>query len=271
MNLAECPTRDLRTAEPFRSLFPHSDRMAETIAAAMVRHGYDPAFPIITWNGVVVDGHTRLAAAKAAKLRTVFYVDRPFDNESEALVYAIKCQTNRRNLTDAEILRCMQELDKRRTRSEAGAIARQAQLGEAQGCATPTPDGKSSAATAATLGISQRKVEQARTVLDHAPEPVKAAVQSGDLSINAAYNATQEARRESEPAKPPPVKRGSDYGAKACPHCGNDDVVDDHNSRSSAFYVKCDRCGLAGPTGQTAAEAASHWNGLHGPGRRAAA
>jgi Lar family restriction alleviation protein len=262
MNLAECPTRDLRTAEPFRSLFPHSDRMAETIAAAMVRHGYDPAFPIITWNGVVVDGHTRLAAAKAAKLRTVFYVDHPFDNESEALEYAIKCQTNRRNLTDAEMLRCVQELDKRK------AVGRPPQAETPQPCGIT---GRTAEATAATLGISQRKVEQIRTVLDHAPEPVKAAVQAGDISINAAYNATQEARREATPAKPPPVKRGSDYGAKACPHCGNDDVVDDHNSRSSAFYVKCDRCGLAGPTGQTAAEAASHWNGLHGPGRRGAA
>jgi Lar family restriction alleviation protein len=257
VNLYQVKPSELKTAEPFKSLFPHSDRMAETIAAAMVRHGYDPAFPIITWNGVVVDGHTRLAAARAAKLRTVFYVDRPFADESEALEYAIKCQTNRRNLTPDEILRCVAAVE----RPQRGRPAE-----NPQDCGiTPRQTAKQ---TADLLGISTRQVEQARTILDHAPEPVKAAVQAGDLSINAAYNATQEARREAEPAKPPPVKRGSDYGAKACPHCGNDDVVDDHNSRSSAFYVKCDRCGLAGPTGQTAAEAASHWNGLHGPGRR---
>lgn len=50
---------------------------------------------------------------------------------------------------------------------------------QAQPCASSEPEGKSSAATASTLGISQRKVEQARTVLDHAPEPVNEAVQAG--------------------------------------------------------------------------------------------
>jgi hypothetical protein len=60
--------------------------------------------------------------------------------------------------------------------------------------------------------VSARKVEQARTVIDHAPAEVKAAVESGDLSINAAYKATQEARRESEPQKPaPPVDWYSHY------------------------------------------------------------
>jgi len=40
-----------------------------------------------------------------------------------------------------------------------------------------------------------RKVERARTILEHAEEPVKEAVKAGEMSINQAYQLTQEKRK----------------------------------------------------------------------------
>jgi hypothetical protein len=76
-------------------------------------------------------------------------------------------RSNRRNLTDADILRCVTELDKRKTRAESARIAGKArQSNDPQRCVTL--EGPTAAATAETIGVSQRKVEQARTVLDRA-------------------------------------------------------------------------------------------------------
>ena len=72
-----------------------------------------------------------------------------------ALKYAIGCQRNRRNLTDAELVRCVAELDKRK------AVGRPAQGEMPQPCGIT---GRTAEATAAALGISQRKVEQIRTI-----------------------------------------------------------------------------------------------------------
>ena len=120
------------------------------------------------WDGAPLSNYQIQAASVVKHLGTI--VPAVPATESEALEYAIKCQTNRRNLTDAEILRCVQELDKRRTKAEAAKVASDVAAGTVtQPCVT---EGPSSAATAATIGISQRKVEQARTVLDHAPEPI---------------------------------------------------------------------------------------------------
>ena len=54
---------------------------------------------------------------------------------------------------------------------------------------------KTAAATAELLGVSPRTVERVRTVLDHAPKPLKEAVLSGEKTVNAAYTETQERRK----------------------------------------------------------------------------
>jgi ParB family chromosome partitioning protein len=160
----------------------------------MKADGYDQAFPIVAWNGVVVDGHTRLRSARAAGLDRVPVVYRQFESESEALEYAIACQRNRRNLTDAELVRCVAELGKRQRGGAAGT--------NPQDCGLLTPP--SAAQVAETLGVSTRKVEQIHTIADHATPEIKTALDSGDLSVNAAYKATQEARKEpTAPVRPP--------------------------------------------------------------------
>jgi hypothetical protein len=192
MNISKTNPESLKRAEPFSALFPANAATADAISASMARDGFDPAFPIIAWNGVVVDGNTRLAAAKKAKLREVYYIDHQFDDEDAAVAYAIACQRNRRNLTDADILRCVTELDKRK--SKADTLKRGDESPEATSVAT----GKTAAATAEIIGTNRGKVEKARTVLDRAEPETKAAVLAGEKSINAAY-------RETVGAAPPPA------------------------------------------------------------------
>lgn len=82
-------------------------------------------------------------------------------------------------------MNCLEELDKRMPSGQRTDLD-----GNLAPCGARF--GRSSQSTAELLGINHRKVERTRTVMDHAPEDVKAAVQSGQMSINAAYNRTIE-------------------------------------------------------------------------------
>lgn len=198
--------KKIKTGEPFESLFPVDAHTLDAIAKDMELHGYDDAHPIVLWDekGVVVDGHTRLQAAIAAGIDDVPVVLSAFFDEDTAVEYAIHCQRDRRNLSDADMLRWIAEVDKRKTKAQAGKAGRDKQLGLAQDCASFSKK-KSAAATAAVVGTSARKVEQARTVLDKATDEVKEAVEKGEMSINQAYNETV---KRSKPLKIGPPSNG---------------------------------------------------------------
>lgn len=180
------PRGEIRTVKPFCDLFQIKPNDLKHIAEDMRQNGYDVAHPIILWRGAVVDGHTRLAAAEEAGIGDIPVVPRNFTDENEALEYAIKSQSNRRNLADSELLSCLAELDKRKAREENFKASREALGG----------GGKSAAATADLLGVSRAKVERLRTVQDHAPNSIKNAVASGEMSVNKAYNETMRQRRK---------------------------------------------------------------------------
>lgn len=182
----------LKTAPPFRDLFPINEKVLDRVYWDMQKNGYDRSQPIVVWEGhdtTVIDGHTRLRAARKAKIFDVPVMPKAFSDENEALQYAIRCQRNRRNLKDFEIMKCMEELDKRKTKSEAGSM--HGKLAPNGACSGKTADH-----TANLLGISTRKVERARAVLDRAPEEIKEAVKSGKMSIHAASQRTTNQNKE---------------------------------------------------------------------------
>ena len=181
---------EIKTASPFKDLFPVKQNDLERVMTSMKAKGYDNGHPIILWEGhdlTVVDGHTRLAAAQKLLFARIPVILKKFKDEAEALEYAIESQVNRRNLTDAELLNCLTELDKRKKTGPAKSLAsREAKLG------------KSAEQTAALLGVSRAKVERLRTVSDHATDEIKDAVKDGKLSLNKAYKATMDARHAEE-------------------------------------------------------------------------
>ncbi|MFA6717088.1 MAG: ParB N-terminal domain-containing protein [Victivallales bacterium] len=185
-------TLELRRAAPFSTLFPIKENVLKKITEDMKTNGYDCAHPITVWAGnrcKVIDGNTRLEAALKAGMSTIPVVLKEFKTEDKALQYAIKSQSNRRNLTDSELLTCLTELDKRMSKAEAGAKRWEQASNEA--CS-----GKSAEKTAELLGVSRAKVERLRTVSEHAPAHIKNAVSAGKMSVNKAYNQTMENRRQ---------------------------------------------------------------------------
>lgn len=112
--------------------------------------------------------------------------------------YAIDNQKLRRNLTDAELVRCVEAVDKRnRKGAEPGCKGNQSTANEAScdaSLGTPTVGHmKSAAVTAKIVGISASKVERTRSILDFAEtdpvqsnRPANSHVTSDQIPVDAA-------------------------------------------------------------------------------------
>ncbi len=187
-------TRTIKTAEPFKSLFPISPSVLTAITESMIHTGYDASKPVVIWQetGVLLDGHTRLEASKQAGIDSIPVCRVSFPDEDMAFDYAVRQQSDRRNLTDADILRLVAICDQRRKSGERTDLASsEARLG------------KSAENTAEKIGTSRAKIEKARRVIDQADEQTKQAVMSGEKTINAAAREVAEKKKavEATPAK----------------------------------------------------------------------
>jgi len=162
--------KKIKTGEPFESLFPVDAHTLDAIAKDMELHGYDDAHPIVLWDekGIVIDGHTRLQAAIAAGIDDVLVIRNSFEDEDAAVEYAIHCQRDRRNMSDADMYRWIAEVDKRKSKQEvaqeggkAGGRGRGDSLASSE-AKVNRQERKSAQHTADVVGTSRAKVEKAR-------------------------------------------------------------------------------------------------------------
>jgi len=178
----------LTKAEPFASLFSIKTEVFEAIKADMSINGFDPSKPVNVWRKadgtrVLIDGYTRVRAAEELGLLRVTVYEKTFASEAEALTYAIHNQKDRRNLSDAELLRLIELVDK----PQEGFRAPIAPIG-----ANEAKSAKTAAITAEAIGISVRKVERARAVLSDTKEAT--AVRRGEKTIHQAAEAAKAKR-----------------------------------------------------------------------------
>ena len=177
---------DIQLDTHFKDLFPVNEEMVNRIVESIRKKGYDKSQPVHVWKErmLLVDGHHRRLAAIKAGLREVPVFYHHFNSMEEALEYAILLQIDRRNLSDAEIYKTLQTLDSLKSR---GRTSDDNELRQ---------QGKSAKITAQKIGISRSKVEKARTIQNNATPEIKAAVESGVMSIHAAYSDTMKQRRK---------------------------------------------------------------------------
>ena len=189
---------DIQLDSHFKDLFPVNEVMVSRISGSMQKKGYDKSQPLHVWKErmLLVDGHHRRLAAIKAGLREVPVFYHHFNSMEEALEYAILLQTDRRNLSDAEIYKTLQTLDSLKSR------------GRTTDDNEPRQQGKSAEITAQKIGISRSKVEKARTIQNKASPEIKAAVESGIMSIHAAYSDTmKQMRKKNGSTKKTPVQQ----------------------------------------------------------------
>jgi ParB family chromosome partitioning protein len=176
--------------DPFQSLFVINPITLASIEESIKKNGYDTAFPIILWKGVLIDGYTRLKAAQLASLEWIPFEEKDFKDEQEAIEYSIHNQRDRRNISEAELLKCISLLDKPMTKKEAG------KKGGGTKVAKEEKIEATHKTTAKILGVSESKITDARVVLkdEKATEEVK----SGKKTISQAAKEIKEKKPKKE-------------------------------------------------------------------------
>lgn len=168
---------DISYLPEFQTMFRLCENEVEKIASSMRESGFDRSHPIHVWNHdgkyIVVDGHTRIAAALKAGLSEVPAVIHDFENSDSALLYAYEQQTNRRNLSDLELLMTIEKMDQLKPKGNHDE---------------GTLKGRSNELLAGKLGISPRQVSKFRAVIKGADEAIKGEIKAGTKSVNQAYN-----------------------------------------------------------------------------------
>lgn len=187
MDITQIDVNDIRIERPFSIFFPINDDTLSAIRIDMKTNGFDHGFPLIVWKekSILVDGHTRLIAAKEMGVRQLPVLYKEFESEDDAVLYAFHIQRNRRNLTDDHIIRCLEVLDKISSKKTADTGKPKAEKKEA------------AEQIAKELGTSKSKIEKARKIIETGNDEIRESVESGKTSINKAYNDIKAQQRES--------------------------------------------------------------------------
>lgn len=175
----------IKLDDNFKALFPADEKRIEVIAEDMKTNGFDKSQVLHLWKKtdgtmILIDGHTRLAAAKIAGLYDVPVFIHNFETEEEARQYAIGLQVKRRNLSSEEILIAVEMFDSIKVPGRKAS--------DQEGT------GKSSIKLAEMLGIGTRTVEKARTVLRDADEETKEKIKNHEKTVNQAYEELPEVK-----------------------------------------------------------------------------
>ena len=176
---------DIIVDEEISRVFKLNANVMEEITQNMQEAGYDKSQPIVIWKekNTLLDGHTRLAAAKQAGLEEIPTVEMEFEDKESAIMYTFERQVIRRNLTPEEILEVARMIPKRKA---------------------PDGTGRSVDILAKRLGISPAHMYQARKIVKQArPEDIQA-IKDKKKSIKEVYLSLGEAKpRRNEPAEFP--------------------------------------------------------------------
>ncbi len=199
----------MKSARPFKDIFRIDPDVLQNIQKSISKE-YDSVKPVIIWKekSIILDGYTRVKAAKETGLTEIPAVEKSFKNEKAALLYAIECQTLRRNLTDGDVLRLVAMVDQT---LPVGGDRKSEQARSNFG--NPKIDSRDR--TAKIIHISKDKVSKCRCILYSGDEVKKLAnppgkplylandygkwgqkligkILNGNVSLNQGYNQIQD-------------------------------------------------------------------------------
>lgn len=167
--------KDITLIPEFEKLLAIDDSVVNTMTESMKTEGFKPGHELHIWahdgKFILIDGHTRRHCAITAGLTSVPCIIHHFDTLEEAKKFAIREQTDRRNLSGEALLQAVANFNFEKGKGNSG-----------------DEKGKASEIIGKQLGVSSKTVEKARVVLKEATEDQKEAIRNEELSVNQVYN-----------------------------------------------------------------------------------
>lgn len=179
MGRLEDPTVTDYKIHPAADLFPMlGEEKLVTLKNSIIASGQH--FPIITWNGHIIDGRNRLKACQMAGIKPKFKA-MDFAGETAAVTYIISTNLTRRHLTTSQRAMIASELAKL---ERADTLKQNRDVdGSIDLSATQTDAAKA-------LSVSPASVKRARAVAKADPALAEK-VKAGEVTLNAAHKQVQ--------------------------------------------------------------------------------
>ena len=167
--------KDISLIPEFEKLLTMDESVVNAMTESMKAEGFKPGHELHIWahdgKFILIDGHTRHHCAIKAGLTSVPCIIHHFNTLEEAKKFAIREQTDRRNLSGEALLQAVANFNFEKGKGNAG-----------------DEKGKASEIIGKQLGVSSKTVEKARVVLKEATEEQKEAIRKEELSVNQVYN-----------------------------------------------------------------------------------
>ena len=147
---------------------------------------------IVTWNGVIIDGHNRYEICTKHGLDFPV-LEMEFASEGDAEIWIIKNQLGRRNISDYQrsvlALRLESAIS---AKAKENSIRSGKDFGKGLSTLTnPIEPVHTRDEVAKMAGVSSGTIHKVKSIEATAPEPIRNAAADGAISINKAYNATK--------------------------------------------------------------------------------
>ena len=152
--------------------------------------------PLVVWNGTLVDGHTRYRICWRHGIPFT-YVEMKFESENDAVLWSIRNQIGRRNLTPFQ--RCELVLP---YEDDLKAEAKKRQGWRSDHHSMPHEKGKTRDHLAMMAGVSSGTLCKAKVIMDKADDETISRVREGNISIHRAYLSVAPKSEKVEKAKP---------------------------------------------------------------------
>lgn len=167
--------KDISLIPEFEKLLTMDESVVNAMTESMKTEGFKPGHELHIWahdgKFILIDGHTRRHCAIKAGLTTVPCIIHHFGTLEDAKKFAIREQTDRRNLSGEALLQAVANFNFEKGKGNSG-----------------DEKGKASEIIGKQLGVSSKTVEKARVVLKEATEEQKEAIRKEELSVNQVYN-----------------------------------------------------------------------------------
>lgn len=182
--------KDLKTDPELRDLLPPlTTEEYKQLEKNIITNGYDKNFPIMEWQGYIVDGHNRYSICREHDIEYVV-ATLAYDTKEEVMEWMLDIQLGRRNLSPIQRIAIAEKY--------RGIYEKQAKENQLSGLIqnqtsvlVNLPKREESINTSEKLAsianVSEKTYRMGAKILNSDNKEVKEDVKSGKISINAGY------------------------------------------------------------------------------------
>ena len=199
--------KELKIDPELRDLLPPlTDEEYKQLEKNIVENGFDKNFPIMEWQGFIVDGHNRYNICKKHNITDYVVGTLGYETKEEVMEWMLDIQLGRRNLSPiqriaiAEKYRYIYEKQALANKQVAMSEARKSNKNNKSeqflpNLVTTVDKVDTTKKLAEVAGVGKETYRMGAKILNSDNEEVKQAVLSGEMSINAGYNKIRENKK----------------------------------------------------------------------------